>query len=333
MPDPIQNKTQSPKAPSARLFLSQDQASRSTCDACVVALKDSWNDFGYSLTAEIGLRKPEGDFEWFPAKFAVKGATKLATFAQEILSMRSHGILLKDLRVPYASLLDETKHYSLARRALGADRARELLQSLNDIALLSDAGSPVPQWPDFFESEVYQLAMVRASESYFAVRHGAWVLDGRPTSETDARVPFVATLKGPGPNLALDFEFTDDNVLRGRIAVLIGQNGCGKTSALAGIARGLVDRKYKAVAMANRPEVNQVLAFAHTASLPLFLPKSPAFGSARVRVFSLDHSLPISVAVKIPIRDCWSTSPVRTTTKDCPCCATCAPCWSKSSPR
>ncbi|MGQ3179035.1 MAG: hypothetical protein ACT6SC_15690, partial [Blastomonas fulva] len=95
----------------------------------------------------------------------------------------------------------------------------------------------------------------------------------------------------------------------------------------------LVDRKYKAVAMANRPEVNQVLAFAHTASLPLFLPKSPAFGSARVRVFSLDHSLPISVAVKIPIRDCWSTSPVRTTTKDCPCCATCAPCWSKSSPR
>ncbi|WP_339093705.1 hypothetical protein [Variovorax paradoxus] len=63
MPDSTKKKTESTAPPNARLFLSQEQAERSTCDACVVASQDRWNDFGYALMADIGLRKPDASLE------------------------------------------------------------------------------------------------------------------------------------------------------------------------------------------------------------------------------------------------------------------------------
>jgi ABC-type transport system involved in cytochrome c biogenesis ATPase subunit len=277
----------SDRDPKAALFRSKAEAEASDSDALVVASRDRWNDFGYSIMAEVGLRSPSG-VEWFDARFAIEDEKNLASFAQQRLANRTAGVLLSELSKPFASLLTETKHYSLARRAIGADRARGLLLSVNDIALLSDAKQEVPRWPDFFESEVYHLAMVRSSESYFAVRRGSWVLAGRQTSATDALRPFTAVLKGRGPKVTFDFPFNGDNVLRGRIAVLIGKNGCGKTSSLAKLARGLVDLKTRVATIEERPEVNQVLAFSHTASLPLFVPRASSSGSARVRVFALD---------------------------------------------
>jgi ABC-type cobalamin/Fe3+-siderophores transport system ATPase subunit len=276
------------RIPSAEFFRSKSDAEQSSCDALVVASRDRWNDFGYSILADIGLRTPSGSIEWFPARFAVHGYKSLSELSNQLFANRPSGVPLAELGAPFATLLNEAKHYSLARRAIGTERATELLQALNDIALLAEARENVPGWPEFFESEVYHLAMVRASESYFAVRKGAWVLAGRQTSGTDARAPFKAHLKGSGVKVTLDFQFKDDNVVRGRIAVLIGKNGCGKTSSLAKLARGLVDLKSRVAAIEERPEVNQVLVFAHAASLPLFLPSSTSAGSARVRVFSLD---------------------------------------------
>lgn len=103
-----------------------------------------------------------------------------------------------------------------------------------------------------------------------------------------ARQPFSAALKGNGPKPTFEFKSDRDNVLRGRIAVLIGPNGCEKTSSLFKLARGLVDMKSRVATIAERPEIKQVLAYAHTASLPLFVPNRRNSGSARVRVFALD---------------------------------------------
>jgi len=270
------------------MYHSTFEAEASDRDALIVPKGDRWNDFGYSLMAEIGLRAVSGAVEWFPGRFAVEGEKSLLNFSQQRLFNRPSGVLLSDLGKPFVSLLTETKHYSIARRAIGVDRAQTLLLQLNDIALLRERGQDVPGWPDFFASDVFSFAMVRSSESYFAYRRGAWILAGRQTSGTDAQQPFSAILKGDGPKATFDFKFNSNNILRGRIAVVVGPNGCGKTSSLSKLARGLVDMKSRSVTIAERPEVNQVLAFAHTASLPLFVPKLRSSGSARVRVFALD---------------------------------------------
>lgn len=285
---PEEPSTPGAEAPTAEFARSKTDADKSPAGAFVVASRDRWNDFGYSIVADIGLRTPSGAIEWFPARFAVKGQKSLATLASQLLTNGRPTAPLSELAQPFASLLIETKHYSIARRAVGAERAAELLRSLHDIAVFADERKDIPDWPEFFESEVYHLAMIRSSESYFAMRRGAWVLAGRQTSGTDARTPFKVELKGRGPKLVLDFQFKDDTVLRGRIAVLIGRNGSGKTTSLAKVARGLVDLRSRVAAIESRPEVNQVLAFAHSGSLPLFVPSPRTSGSARVRAFSLD---------------------------------------------
>jgi len=290
----------SKKSQIVALFRTREEAESSIADAAAVPSADRWNDFGYRLLADIGLRGQDGKLAWFPGRFAVQGEKDFKKFVASVLGDKQGGqpvgtifntvpgVPVSDVRPAFASLLIETKYYSLARRTVGAERAQSLLEELHDLALLAEAQDEVPGWPDFFESEVYQLAMVRSSESYFASRRGAWILAGRLTSGTDARSPFQAHLKGVGPKPTLNFTFRGHNALRGRIAVLIGKNGCGKTSCLAKLARGLVDLKSRLATIENRPEVNQVLAFAHSASLHHFQPSARSQGSARVRTFSLD---------------------------------------------
>lgn len=265
-----------------------NDAERSEFDVAVVPSRDRWNDFGYSLLVDIGIRSSNGTFEWLGGRFAIDGVKSLFELAAQIFTNQTTSVRLPELPGPFALLLNETKTYASASRALGIERATKALRQLHDVALLHDSGEDVPGWPNFFGSEVFHLAMIRSSESYFAMKRGAWALAGRNPNEVDARTPFTVHLKGPGPNVVLDFEFARDSVLRGRMSVLIGKNGSGKTTTLAKLARALADRESLVASFAHRPEVNQVIAFAHSASLRHFKSRSRRAGSAQVRTFSLD---------------------------------------------
>ena len=272
---------------SPALFLSQDAAENSTSNTVVVPSADRWNDFGYAVLADIGLRRKSGELEWFTGRFAFQGEKSLRGFAIQVVTNAEQGSPLRTLKKPYASLLGEIKHYSLARRTLGNNRAAMLLNDLHDVSLLFGNGAQVPEWPDFFDSDVFSMAFLRSSESYLAFRQGASVLAGRPTSNTDSLHPFSAMLR-TGPKVRFNFEFDRRNAFRGRIAVLIGVNGCGKTTSLAALARGLADTKSTMFTMEQRPQINQVLAFAHQGALGQFRTRTNTDGSALVRVFALD---------------------------------------------
>lgn len=256
----------------------------------VVPDRDRWNDFGYSILAEVGLRQEDSSTTWFQARFALKGISNLFDWATSAYSNTpNRGSPLKTVGLPYACLLVDLKQYSLARRLLGDHLAREMLVQLNDVSILFDDAKTVPNWPDFFGSQVFTLSMIRSSESYLAFRRGANTLAGHEELEgADSRANFSAMLRPPGPSVSFKFNFNNNNLFRGRIAVLVGKNGSGKTTSLTKIAKSLVDRSSRSAKIEPRPEVNQVLAFAHSASLPQFRPKLRTNGSARVRVFSLD---------------------------------------------
>lgn len=281
------SRTRSGSESEATLFLTRDAAESSGVHTVVVPSKDRWNDFGYSTIADIGLRRESDDLEWFSGRFAVEGEESLREFADRVVKNPRTGVQLGSLGKPYASLLSDIKQYSLARRTIGSDSAARQLSVLHDIALLRDSGEQVPGWSNFFDSEVFSLSFVRSSESYLAFREGAAVLFGRATENTDSLQPFgVALLTGPKVRFA--FEFDSQNLLRGRIAVLIGANGCGKTTSLALLARGLADTKSKSLRFEHRPPINQVLAFAHSGALAKFQTRVEAAGSAKIRAFALD---------------------------------------------
>lgn len=273
--------------PQPYLFANHETAQASKQDLVVVASQDKWNDFGFSILASFGFRRTDGRLLWMNGKLAVKGVSTLRNLQTQLLSDEKASASLKEAREPYASLLMDIKSYAELRAELGENRSRQLLEAAHDISLIREAGRTVPDWPDFFTTKVYALSMVRSSEAHIAERNAAAVLMGRdPFAISDVRVPFEASLTGAPPRLTFKFEF-GHSALRGRIAVLVGKNGLGKTTSLAKLAQGLVDRRYRHAQLTPRPEVNQVLAFAHSSSLKKFSRPS-AGGSARVRAFALD---------------------------------------------
>lgn len=158
------------------------------------------------------------------------------------------------------------------RRTLGETQARKILASLQDVAT-TKSRTFTNNWYDFYKEEVFTHAMIRSSEAYFAYRKGERILQGLQELDADARQPFSIELKGTGPQAQFDFQFDSKNFLRGRIAVIIGQNGCGKTSALAKLSKVLADKESRSAEITNRPELNQVIAFIHTASVRQFSPR------------------------------------------------------------
>jgi ABC-type transport system involved in cytochrome c biogenesis ATPase subunit len=286
-----QHETRSRKrSPSVWLIRSRQAQSQFDADVLVTPSYATWNDFGYLIRAEVGLRTSEGRREWLGAFFALKGHKNLAAFVRERLTDSESGVSLDSLGVPFASLLSESKHYSLVRRVVGAEAGRRLLLAIHDVSLLQSQDEEVPDWMDFFATDIFTHAMTRSSEGHFAYRHGALVLAGRGTTDVDARQKMVVDLTRFGPKLRFDFRFEASNALRGRIAVIIGKNGCGKTSSLARLAAGLATDKRQGVSFDQRPVINQVLAFAHSGAIRLFKQRPDRPGAANVRAFALDPS-------------------------------------------
>lgn len=157
---------------------------------------------------------------------------------------------------------------------------------MNDLSVLAARGNRVEGWPNITRSKVFSRALTRASESYFSYRKGADVLRGVQTSAEDAQQPIGVDLSAVGLPVEFRFAFDSTNLLRSRMAVLVGKNGSGKTFSLSKIAAGLAGANER-VTFDARPQVNQVLAFVHQSSESMFKLKSRAKRSAKVRTFIL----------------------------------------------
>lgn len=287
---PKKRKTESPNRPVISFILSESIADRSEAEVLIVPFSRKYNDFGFRISCTIGFRGQDGIMTWLEGRFAIQGEKDLFRFIGNLLSPDVFELPLDDIKKPYRTLLVDAKSYGVIRSILGEARARIILKALHDIAI-PKGQSAYPGWDSFYHEEVFTHAMTRSSEAYFAYRKGARVLQGLRELDADARQPFSINLKGTGPKTFFDFQFDNKNFLRGRIAVIIGQNGCGKTSALAKLSKILADKESRLADIVNRPELNQILAFIHTASVREFTPSSKE-GHARARVFTFNPASP-----------------------------------------
>ncbi|GEM_PF-3678202 len=266
------------------MFLSRTAASASLRSVVVVPFQDNWNDFGYRTQANVGVRGKNGELNWFSAKFAVKDEVNTWAFAEKVIGS-DFGVRVADLSVAFATLLSDARSYGAIGRILEKDDALSVMQGLRDVAVYMNSGK-IPDWSDFFDSEVFGLSMVRSSEGYYAARRGRQMLLGEHGDAGDLQRPFAVSLRGKSsPDVDFNFLFSEENRLRGRISVVVGQNGCGKTASVSRIARGVADRKVKGVSFSDRPAANQVLAFAHAHSKSQFLKANRGAGSARIKFY------------------------------------------------
>ncbi|MCF3194861.1 AAA family ATPase [Pseudomonas bubulae] len=259
-------------------------------DAFIIPNKRRVDEFGYSVSCRIGLRAIDGNVFVFDGLCAIKTQKNLFKFISSVIGEGSYQLPVEEINLPFKCLFVDAKSYSLVRRAVGAQRGAALLRALNDMATTTTSASR--NWSELNADPIYSLAMLRSSESFFAYRRGARMLSGLQEESDDSQKPFKVVLKGIGPSYTFDFKFEEANLLRGRIAVLIGKNGCGKTSSLAKISRALIDAHSRLATVFEKPELNQVIVFIHTSSVKDFTSSSKE-GAARARVFTFNPGAPI----------------------------------------
>lgn len=258
-------------------------------DAFIIPNKKRVDEYGYSVSCKLGLRSADEKVFVFDGLCAIKSQKNLYKFIFGLIGDGSHQLPIEEMELPFRCLFVDAKSYGLVRRAIGAERGAELLTAMNDMATSTFTAT---DWPEFTEDPIFSSAMLRSSEAFFAYQRGARMLSGLQEESDDSQRPFKVLLKGSGPKYKFDFKFEEANLLRGRIAVLIGKNGCGKTSSLAKISRALIDTHSRMATILDKPDLNQVIVFIHTSSVKEFTPSSKE-GAARARVFTFNPGAPI----------------------------------------
>ncbi|MCJ7853071.1 AAA family ATPase [Pseudomonas monteilii] len=241
----------------------------------------------FKMGCTIAFKISEGEYEILDGHCAIQEVKNLPEFLS-ITLQDEESVDARSIKAPFRTLLSDSKSYNILYNRFGSKRAKELLTAAQDIAVSSTFLVP---WQGFTSSSEFSLGFIRSSEAYFAYRRAKRIIQGLSIRAADARQTFSAELKGKGPKVTFDFLFDQSNFFRGRISVIIGQNGSGKTASLAKLARGLADTKSQHVAITNRPDLNQVLAFIHTSSRRQFTPASEE-GMGRARIFTFNPATP-----------------------------------------
>jgi predicted ATPase len=209
---------------------------RSAAFPHVVLQHDPWNDFGYRTTFQLTLhcsrsRKVAVGEVKILRKGQAKGDTRLAAteFAQLPPDYCSLGVSFKY----YTTLLEE-----------GRELFESVLESLRDAAWNSAIADEFAAEPGF------EISLIRTGGAQRVLEDVPTLLKGRtfPTVPSELTLQFQNAVGGG--NFTIDFDFNTVADLPGRINVLIGYNGAGKTQLLANLA-----------AVANETERRQDPAF------------------------------------------------------------------------
>ncbi|KAA1006216.1 AAA family ATPase [Paraburkholderia panacisoli] len=223
---------------------------------------DSWNDFGFKTLCEYVLSEQgKTTSGTFRLAFVNGGEEVHEDIARQV---KSGNAAPASQFSPFFSIQTGMERYRSIVQERGPSGAKELLSNLHDLVALNRT-SPAPKWLDAaLGSEHFHKSFLRASDTFFAYYHAAPVLDGLEY-ESFQTAPSALTLSFelagfPSPHI-FNFRFSSDSSPAKRFAVVIGNNGVGKSRALHEIASSVLeDRRTLHDGRGGRPQISRLLA-------------------------------------------------------------------------
>lgn len=193
----------------------------------------------------------------------------------------------------YFTMLPSMAEYRKLVQMVGPERAEKILKAMKDLVALNEFKTNA-NWIAFAEdSDVFLKAFIHSSDSYFAFRNAGPILRGLEFESyrvMSSEINLKFQLAGRKTPHVIGFRFDHESDLPKRIAVVIGENGVGKSQALGRIARAALSGGKSLNANNNRLLMNRLLTFCPTnESGSVFPPKSK---KARLyyRRFALNRS-------------------------------------------
>jgi ABC-type branched-subunit amino acid transport system ATPase component len=234
---------------------------------------DRWNDFGYRTKVEIQINLKNqgsvvvGGYIGFLTNSPKdpNGVDRL----NELLDGVDVYVLPVTMGHKFFTMLPDMESYRKISRVFGVDNAVLILRSINDLVVLGEFKTHA-NWLDLArESDVFLKSFMRNTESFFAFNNAGSILRGQAFEKfRNVSNSLSITFQLPGklnPHEML-FRFGHDERLPKRIAVVIGENGVGKSQTLGRIVHSAITGSLdlKDADTHQRPIFNRILAFAPT---------------------------------------------------------------------
>lgn len=239
----------------------------------VVPSSDEWNDFGHHMRVDYRIRMRstnevvhESGFIGFLNPAADRNGKDLL---QQLISTQDESTVEATSDHHFFTMLPDMEAYRRLVQTLDADDATAALITLNDLVALNEFKSTVSILNRATQTEVFSLAFMRSSDSFFAYKNAGSLLRGLSSEQTGILSSTLAVrFQLPGRQNEHDLRFSFDHAadLPKRIAVIIGKNGVGKSQTLGRIARAAIDGTAVLTdgTDGGRPLINRLLAFAPT---------------------------------------------------------------------
>ncbi|WBO22724.1 AAA family ATPase [Sphingomonas abietis] len=244
--------------------------------------KENWNDFGFRIRVDIAFITPReydrvlnisGFFGFIGESKNVSDVRLLRKLLENAPDKR---LSSKDIP-PFFTMLPNMGAYRDIVAYLGPELATKSLLAMNEVVAMDDTRTG-PGWlRDAKQSRVFKQAFLRTSEAFFAWTNAGPVLHGlehEQVGQISDTFNVHFQLEGRPNAHDLSFRFNvNDSILPRRFAVVIGENGVGKSQTLSSIARAALDgTSHLTDGDGERPSVNRLLAFTPTSTTSSVFP-------------------------------------------------------------
>ncbi|NVJ46731.1 MAG: AAA family ATPase [Cytophagia bacterium] len=204
-------------------------------------MKTSWNDFLYKTRYTFRITGENSET-------IAQGMTHLGFITNEkkyaAFDYFDESYLLPSKELPdFYTLLGGMDDYLNFISREGTERSRELLSLLKDVVEMKYSGGQDNKLEKIIKSGVFTLAIFRNAERFLAFHNAERYLRGERDDEI-GDIPdeynLSYKLSGFSNEHAIALKFNFNKYFPKRIAVLIGENGLGKSQALNNIARSIL---------------------------------------------------------------------------------------------
>ena len=236
-----------------------------------------------------------------------EGESRTHDYLEKLFEENGPIVALGKIKNRFCSVLTEPDSYRKLVSSLGLDDAVMSLLRLGDaVAIESFHGDDSRR--ELIRSKAFHLSALRQGNAYFAWRRGRRFLRRNPLEPiADAASNFSVQVQLPGFTNAheVNFNFQRDELIRNRIAVLIGRNGVGKTQLFLSMIKALVpsaplDLTGQILAEAKFdpvPSFNSLLVFSSTFADPYPQRIHPWEGGIDYQYFSIIGRAPHQYSV------------------------------------
>lgn len=203
---------------------------RSSARGAFVLTDDNWDDFGSRITFVLSYVDRDGNESWIgPVKIM-----QLDDLASDTSGYARRPVLppvFLALGPEFISLGQEDDYY-LNLRKLDPDIAAAALDALRDIAWRPQLAAP------FEAASQYRNGLLRTNSAKRTAAYGQRLIHQGEVNE-DQSFTYILEIEGADTETEVRIVFSEDDLLPGRVAAVIGRNAVGKTRFMSSLAADL----------------------------------------------------------------------------------------------